>query len=595
MSDIIYLKITGEKQGDISSGCGTVASVGNRGQAGHEDEIFAFSLSGAQFRDEKGFTIQGLSFCKPVDKSSPLLCNAITNNERLFIECDFYRISRTGHWERYYYIQLRNASITDIHTTFVQNELHCEVIAVTYEYIHCKHLIANTEFYYLTLPADYNGMFIPRNDISINKPEPSVVNAVRPRPPSEKVTPVYAKSCLKEKGCTDAGTTEEPAENFGQMAIFAQPVVDDCCGYRHQHDDEDADLPVKSAAAPLALSVGLATQVWGEWSLSGLFGAARGVPYIGALASALYIPGAGEGSDRVPGRDEFWYEEELRKKALSGGTATTRVRFFWGTDIHGKPQVFGVHTGEGTPYENVRVANMLWNANAQRYEFTPAHEVDGPLITWTPAKPDGSDYPANTGNGAPPVDQPTILVTPIPEGNNEFTTPPFPAPDAADFNDYILVFPADSGIQPIYVYLKADPRNVPGVATGNGVKLKPGTIWLDVSVTNAGEGAPIPAHIADKLRGRHFNDFDEFRKAMWFEISQDPDLMEQFRESNQDTLKQSHAPYTPEEGYYHGPNEIVRKFQIHHVIEIKHGGPVYDIDNLRIVTPRLHDEIHYRR
>ncbi|HGE3638093.1 TPA: HNH endonuclease, partial [Escherichia coli] len=24
-------------------------------------------------------------------------------------------------------------------------------------------------------------------------------------------------------------------------------------------------------------------------------------------------------------------------------------------------------------------------------------------------------------------------------------------------------------------------------------------------------------------------------------------------------------------------------------------GGVYDIDNLRIVTPRLHDEIHYRR
>ncbi len=26
-----------------------------------------------------------------------------------------------------------------------------------------------------------------------------------------------------------------------------------------------------------------------------------------------------------------------------------------------------------------------------------------------------------------------------------------------------------------------------------------------------------------------------------------------------------------------------------------YGGGVYDIDNLRIVTPRLHDEIHYRR
>lgn len=42
MSDLIYLKITGEKQGDISSGCGAYESVGNRWQVGHEDEIFVF-------------------------------------------------------------------------------------------------------------------------------------------------------------------------------------------------------------------------------------------------------------------------------------------------------------------------------------------------------------------------------------------------------------------------------------------------------------------------------------------------------------------------------------------------------------------------
>ncbi|HCM2052604.1 TPA: HNH endonuclease, partial [Salmonella enterica subsp. salamae serovar 56:z10:e,n,x] len=39
----------------------------------------------------------------------------------------------------------------------------------------------------------------------------------------------------------------------------------------------------------------------------------------------------------------------------------------------------------------------------------------------------------------------------------------------------------------------------------------------------------------------------------------------------------------------------VKKFQIHHFIAIENGGGIYDIDNLRIVTPRLHDEIHYRR
>ncbi|MCV5289514.1 hypothetical protein OFB97_29700, partial [Escherichia coli] len=59
----------------------------------------------------------------------------------------------------------------------------------------------------------------------------------------ELVIPVYAKSCLKEKGCTDAGTTMEPSKHFGDMALFAQPVEDDCCGYgTHYHDDEVEQL-----------------------------------------------------------------------------------------------------------------------------------------------------------------------------------------------------------------------------------------------------------------------------------------------------------------------------------------------------------------
>lgn len=64
----------------------------------------------------------------------------------------------------------------------------------------------------------------------------------------------------------------------------------------------------------------------GEWSLTGVLGAAQGIPYIGAIMSALYVPSAGEGSDRVPGRDEFWYEEELRQKALTSAKATTTLK-----------------------------------------------------------------------------------------------------------------------------------------------------------------------------------------------------------------------------------------------------------------------------
>ncbi|EFA9626247.1 hypothetical protein E2E04_25170 [Escherichia coli] len=38
---------------------------------------------------------------------------------------------------------------------------------------------------------------------------------------------------------------------------------------------------------------------------------------------------------------------------------------------------------------------MLWNEERQRYEFTPAHDVDGPLITWTPENPEQDGEPEN--------------------------------------------------------------------------------------------------------------------------------------------------------------------------------------------------------
>ncbi len=34
-------------------------------------------------------------------------------------------------------------------------------------------------------------------------------------------------------------------------------------------------------------------------------------------------------------------------------------------------------------------------------------------------------------------------MTPIPDGTDTYTTPPFPVPDPKEFNDYILVFRRD--------------------------------------------------------------------------------------------------------------------------------------------------------
>ncbi|WBM72768.1 S-type pyocin domain-containing protein [Buttiauxella sp. WJP83] len=328
------------------------------------------------------------------------------------------------------------------------------------------------------------------------------------------------------------------------------------------------------------------TRVGGSTAVEGVLAANPLILWAGVLYSALYVGAAGEGSDKVPGRDEYWYEEELRSKAASGAKATTRVRFFWQPDIHGKMQVYGVHTGEGTQYEGVRVANMVWSTETQRYEFTPANGVDGPTITWTPGKPEGTDLPTHTGTDAPTLDQPTILVNPIPENQGDMTIPPFPVPDEKDFNDYILVFPADSGIKPIYVYLKS-ARDEPGTATGKGEILSGAGKWLEEEA-GKGLGALIPIEIADRLRGQNFSNFGEFRKALWTEVSNSTELLNQFKLSNIAQLKSGRAPFPRKKDQVGGRV----KYEIHHVSEISKGGDVYNVDNLRIVTPKRHINIH---
>ncbi|EGI6683103.1 TPA: type VI secretion system tube protein TssD, partial [Escherichia coli] len=168
MSNIVYLTVTGEQQGSISAGCGTSESTGNRWQSGHEDEIFTFSLLNSITNTGLGSQFHGITFCKLIDKSTPLFINSINNNEQLFMEFDFYRINRFGRWEKYYYIQLRGAFLSAIHHQIIENQLDTETLTVSYEFILCQHLIANTEFSYLALPENYNCLFLPNSKNQTN-------------------------------------------------------------------------------------------------------------------------------------------------------------------------------------------------------------------------------------------------------------------------------------------------------------------------------------------------------------------------------------------------------------------------------------------
>lgn len=84
MSNCTYLSLTGKTQGLISAGCSTYSSIGNRFQAGHADQILVYS-SQHDITREMNVNHHPIRITKPIDKSTPLLLVAISNNE--IIQC----------------------------------------------------------------------------------------------------------------------------------------------------------------------------------------------------------------------------------------------------------------------------------------------------------------------------------------------------------------------------------------------------------------------------------------------------------------------------------------------------------------------------
>ncbi|MCG3463369.1 type VI secretion system tube protein Hcp [Xenorhabdus bovienii] len=80
MANLIYATIKGKKQGLISAGCSTFYLIGNNYQSGHADEILVLSFD-HEITRTMNVNHRPVSFVKPIDKSSPLLGVAISNNQ----------------------------------------------------------------------------------------------------------------------------------------------------------------------------------------------------------------------------------------------------------------------------------------------------------------------------------------------------------------------------------------------------------------------------------------------------------------------------------------------------------------------------------
>ncbi|EPZ3278938.1 colicin-E2 [Escherichia coli] len=131
---------------------------------------------------------------------------------------------------------------------------------------------------------------------------------------------------------------------------------------------------------------------------------------------------------------------------------------------------------------------------------------------------------------------------------------------------------------------KESKRNKPGKATGKGKPVD--DKWLDDAGKDS--GAPIPDRIADKLRDKEFKSFDDFRKAVWEEVSKDPELSKNLNPSNKSSVSKGYSPFTPKNQQVGGR----KVYELHHDKPISQGGEVYDMDNIRVTTPKRHIDIH---
>ncbi len=271
----------------------------------------------------------------------------------------------------------------------------------------------------------------------------------------------------------------------------------------------------------------------------------------------------------------------LNAVAKAGGTVDLPMRLT--NETRGNTTTLSVVSTDGVSVPKaVPVRMAAYNTATGLYEVTvPSTVAEAPplILTWTPVSPPGNQNPSSTT---------PVVPKPVPVYEGATLTPVKATPETYPGvitlpEDLIIGFPADSGIKPIYVMFR-DPRDVPGAATGKGQPVSGN--WLGAA--SQGEGAPIPSQIADKLRGKTFKNWRDFREQFWIAVANDPELSKQFNPGSLAVMRDGGAPYVRESEQAGGRIKI----EIHHKVRIADGGGVYNMGSLVAVTPKRHIEIH---
>ncbi|MDB5979032.1 MAG: S-type Pyocin [Pseudomonas sp.] len=367
----------------------------------------------------------------------------------------------------------------------------------------------------------------------------------------------FAKSFKMGRGKTCFPHGCVPFEGLGGYGTFAVLSTTEAISA------EGASLKLIGASTS---ALALAGHI-GRGSLSlGLSGAAVGAGVTAGLVAgtvALLWPNNNFASDSA-----FYRTEEFADLTVANISARVNVKYLPEESV----SAFGVYTGAYKSWQRVPVI-----AATPRGEQMVADLGDGIELIWTPAVDPKRHLGIPALEGAPQL--PATFVFPEVEEVERWYGHPTHPPD---YRDAIIWFPSKPEIAPVYISLNV--REAPGVATGIGEDVS--GIWL--AGAGQGLGAPIPTRIADRLRGREFSSFGSFRKAFWKAVAADPKLGSQFISANIKRITKNLAP-TARVADQKGRRI---SFELHHVDRVADGGSVYDMDNLRVTTPKNHIDIH---
>lgn len=333
----------------------------------------------------------------------------------------------------------------------------------------------------------------------------------------------------------------------------------------------------EGAAVTLRAAISAAMVTLGELAASTASGLFVGV------SALVYSPKLGNGE--LPERFALGTPVSTFVPGLDTSTITSAVnatldlpfRMSSKTAADGRSEVFVVSADGVSVPRKVNVVAAAYDPVQKVYTVT-TDDIPPRTLTWTPiVNPTDSSTSLPAEQAEPPV-YAGATVTPVLGRIDSF-----PEVGEASFDDFITVFPADSGLPPIYVMFR-DRREDPGVATGLGQPVT--SSWL--AGAYEGEGAPIPSPIADQLRGQQLKNFKSFRETFWKAVAQDSELAPHFDYSALATMKNGRAPIVKESDQR---GKRIR-FELHHKIYISANGEVYGIDNIAILTPKNHINTH---